>query len=967
MKAIIIIFVALIAAPTFGQVSIYLEGESGIFVGSAGKYGKLELTEDNFQFTVDRSVVHGGLHITAYENDVEPDPSTAIASVSVEGPIGGFPAPGHYEAVEFKGATSYYAGLGISGTGDACSQLVGDIEVHEITYDIEGNIGQLAADFRIRCKNALRYTNAKLRLNSTIPLHLQPVAHAGVDQTVSPGSTVFLDGSSSSSEGGVIASYQWRQVGGPPVVLNDAKTALPSFVFPIEINSGVIELELEIEDDQGRIATDRMLVQAGGVREGLVSTLYDLPHNYWAPIEIVRQEFDSTLVDVTRTMRKGVLVKYNKSPLIEFEQAGEGELDIDNSPFSAANRGAVYGNTIPSLHLYQYCDYIYGPSENSFYNIVDRAFDDAGNITRFAIDYEDQCNNFTTRRLMGRIRYNSLIPVDDDGIYAIAGSDIEVVHGNTANLIGFFSYSARSSRNISSYDWQQVGGPIISISNPTTPVALIDTSMLPEGAHLLTFRLTVNDSLGRTASDEVRVRVIAPETPKTRAVLISEPGSWVGEGRVLAGENNSTAEIRLQQNDPELYPFTPYEILNLNFLSRDRWSINLQLPEGELLREGSYFNLQRIPYEGQPSFSIGVNARGCSGAISDIHVSHLRRDERGRIQALALDFDTFCSSEGSKLKGYYRFNSEEAIPVNQPNFDLLSPALVSEGKTIQIKLDALDRDQLDVKWDVFLGPKFTLAGADTLSPYLLAPSIPPGEDKWLVFRAKVRDAAGNFSERYASVRIQDSGQNILDWVETDRKNDKPILLEDRTGNLFGFRILSGARSVNLLDLELLEADLPEGLGISTMVTPIVSSHVSGVGGDGAELYIQGSLSASEIVVAYQQPDGNWIEAPESHMAVEKLESGWTRVYVSPEPNYVAAPPGKDYGHWLTVAIGNRVIAPESTSGDNTNDDGSGSGSQSERQGGGGSIGSTWLGMLLLILILRMITINNLALQVLVRR
>lgn len=63
------------------------------------------------------------------------------------------------------------------------------------------------------------------------PGSIRPAAQAGPDQTVQPGKTVTLDGSGSLFCGpGTSRLYLWRQVAGPPVVLDDPLSMHPSFV-----------------------------------------------------------------------------------------------------------------------------------------------------------------------------------------------------------------------------------------------------------------------------------------------------------------------------------------------------------------------------------------------------------------------------------------------------------------------------------------------------------------------------------------------------------------------------------------------------------------------------------------------------------------------------------------------------------------------------------------------------------------
>jgi YVTN family beta-propeller protein len=79
-----------------------------------------------------------------------------------------------------------------------------------------------------------------------------PIADARPDQTVDSGTTVQLDGSCSSANGGSpIASYQWTQTSGPAVTLNDLTSATPFFTAPsTEVQEDIV-FELVVTNEQG--------------------------------------------------------------------------------------------------------------------------------------------------------------------------------------------------------------------------------------------------------------------------------------------------------------------------------------------------------------------------------------------------------------------------------------------------------------------------------------------------------------------------------------------------------------------------------------------------------------------------------------------------------------------------------------------------------------------------------------------
>ncbi|MES9812490.1 MAG: PKD domain-containing protein [Candidatus Thiodiazotropha sp.] len=86
-----------------------------------------------------------------------------------------------------------------------------------------------------------------------------PVADAGVDQTVAAGETVQLDGSASNDADGVIVRYIWTQNRGPSVVLQDSRTATPSFTMPANAE---LAFTLTVIDESGVVTRDGVLVRS---------------------------------------------------------------------------------------------------------------------------------------------------------------------------------------------------------------------------------------------------------------------------------------------------------------------------------------------------------------------------------------------------------------------------------------------------------------------------------------------------------------------------------------------------------------------------------------------------------------------------------------------------------------------------------------------------------------------------------
>jgi len=91
--------------------------------------------------------------------------------------------------------------------------------------------------------------------------NVPPVAHAGVDQTVDHGSTVYLDASNSFDIDGDTISFRWTQLLGPAVVLSNPESATPTFQVPeLGSQSASITFELTVTDAGGLQDTDRSVV-----------------------------------------------------------------------------------------------------------------------------------------------------------------------------------------------------------------------------------------------------------------------------------------------------------------------------------------------------------------------------------------------------------------------------------------------------------------------------------------------------------------------------------------------------------------------------------------------------------------------------------------------------------------------------------------------------------------------------------
>jgi hypothetical protein len=80
-----------------------------------------------------------------------------------------------------------------------------------------------------------------------------PVARIHGAPSGPPGAVVTLDGSRSSSTGSELVAYKWRQIGGPPVTVDDPSLPVISFAMPKSAGDP-IRFELEVDDEDGLVA-----------------------------------------------------------------------------------------------------------------------------------------------------------------------------------------------------------------------------------------------------------------------------------------------------------------------------------------------------------------------------------------------------------------------------------------------------------------------------------------------------------------------------------------------------------------------------------------------------------------------------------------------------------------------------------------------------------------------------------------
>jgi len=94
-----------------------------------------------------------------------------------------------------------------------------------------------------------------------------PAADAGLDQTVTEGTVVTLDGSGSTDPDDGIASYLWEKTSGPAVTLSGVSSAKPTFTAPdVGLDGESLTFRLTVTDNGGLDSVDICIVNVTWVQ-----------------------------------------------------------------------------------------------------------------------------------------------------------------------------------------------------------------------------------------------------------------------------------------------------------------------------------------------------------------------------------------------------------------------------------------------------------------------------------------------------------------------------------------------------------------------------------------------------------------------------------------------------------------------------------------------------------------------------
>ena len=298
------------------------------------------------------------------------------------------------------------------------------------------------------------------------PANSLPTADAGADRTVDELTLVVLSGSAQDRDG-TIRTYQWAQISGPEVELENADTAEARFTAP-DGPGGSAELafRLTVTDDRGGSASDEVAITVNFANS---------PPVVRGGTHIVTLPARSVSIGITAEDPDGTIESY------EWAQVLGPDVEFRSDP-----DGRLHFSTPAEL-----------PDDGS--DSIELAF--------LLTVTDDQGATATDRVTCTVVFYNSL-PI------ANAGADRSVNEGDWVTLSGTANDPDGS---IESVRWTQLSGPSVELLDSHRLVAGFNAPEAPDGAAELAFRLTVMDNRGATAIDKVVVSVNFNSPPSADA------------------------------------------------------------------------------------------------------------------------------------------------------------------------------------------------------------------------------------------------------------------------------------------------------------------------------------------------------------------------------------------------------------------------------------------------------------------
>ncbi len=637
--------------------------------------------------------------------------------------------------------------------------------------DVGPDGGSLAFKLKVTDANDLESTDTCI-VNVTWT-NSAPIANAGSNQTVDEG--VTLDGSGSSDLDDEIVSYEWTQTAGPSVSLSDPTAVSPFFTAPEAGSDGVsLSFSLKVTDSGGMESSDICIINVSWINNAPVAD-----------------------TGADRTVDEGVMVTLD----------GSGSSDPDND-----------------IASYQWTQASGTPVTLSDSTSVRPTFTapdvgPGGAFLTFSLKVTDSGGLYSSDTCGVKVLWVNIPPVAD------AGYDRTVSGGVTVTLDG--SGSSDPDNGIASYQWKQVSGQLVYLSDLDDAKTSFTAPDPGQGSISLAFSLTVTDNQGLEGTDSCIINIsrtnIAPvasagtdQTVNEGAVVIldasgssdQDDGIAFYEWTQTAGTSVTLSDstlIRPTFNAPDVGPRGQSLVFNLKVTdsgglqSTDTCKVNISWVNTAPVADAG---ANQIVDEGTVAV---LDASGSSDPDNDI-VSYQWTQVSGTPVALSdtTVTDPFFTTPGVgphgasltfklKVTDSGGLQSADTCIVNvswindSPIADAGSDKAVYEGDTVTLNAsDSSDPDDgiAFYEWTQTSGTTVTLSDSAVIMPSFTAPNV-EADGETLTFELTVADNGGLESSDTCTIKILKAGVHDRDgdhvpddqdafpddsdeWLDTDK-------------------------------------------------------------------------------------------------------------------------------------------------------------------------------------------------------
>lgn len=418
-----------------------------------------------------------------------------------------------------------------------------------------------------------------------------------------------------------------------------------------------------------------------------------------------------------------------------FQLAGIGGSNLALGEYQDARSLIANVPIFPLFDLNAGCN---GESRTNF-EVRELQFGSGGEVLKLAVDFVAYCG-FSTRPLRGRLRFDSSLPLVSPAPAAKAGTDQRVAAGAAVSLDA--SASASSDGSMLTYAWRQISGKGVALQGATSARPGFVAPATTGEYEFLEFEVEVADGAGRTSTDRVIVTVTSL-APRNLLAYQTPPDHPNGQLDLTFELDPGSVQLRRNLRSGIYAGYTGD--LRGPTGSFGGFSIDVSAPNASTIVAENYFPAYRTafapPGHSGLDYSLGV---GCLNPISSYVVHEAVYDEFGRVERLAIDFDTDCI-ETTTAAGQLRINSVVPLRSRLPHANGGPDLVMFTGQVVVLDASLSSGGTSSISatsWRQVGGPAISLRpGSIDAEVIFDAPAFPPGGGE-LVFEVRVVNAAG---------------------------------------------------------------------------------------------------------------------------------------------------------------------------------------------------------------------------------